>query len=156
MLRAEPSGSGSMVSSIETIETLPRSGAPSLLPGMGSLPFPGGVAFRVWAPHADDIAVVGDFNDWADDRDRLVREGGGYWSGEVRGAQAGQRYGYIVWNGSQRLERKDPYARDVDHSNGPSVIVQSDSFDWRGDAFCIPPWNELVIYELHLGTFNDE
>ena len=145
-----------MISNINKIEALPHGGAPSLRSGMGSLLFPGGVAFRVWAPHADGVAVVGDFNGWADDRDRLGREGGGYWSGEVRGAQAGQRYGYVVWNGSQRLERKDPYARDVDHSNGPSVIVDGDSFDWTGDTFRIPPWNGLVIYELHLGTFNDE
>jgi 1,4-alpha-glucan branching enzyme len=141
---------------VSHIETLPQSGAPSLRAGMGSLPYPGGVAFRVWAPHADNVAVVGDFNDWADDRDRLVRESGGYWSGDVRGAQAGQRYGYVIWNGSQRLERKDPYARDVDHSNGPSTIVDSDGFDGTNDAFRMPPWNELIIYELHLGTFDDE
>ncbi len=122
---------------------------------MGALPFPGGVAFRVWAPHADAVAVVGDFNDWSDDRDHLAHDGGGYWSGEVSGAHAGQRYGYIIWNGSQRLERKDPYARDVDHSNGPSIVVDDAGFDWGEDRFRMPPWNELVIYEAHLGTFND-
>jgi 1,4-alpha-glucan branching enzyme len=145
-----------MVGDIDMVEPAQRSGAPSDRLGMGSLPFPGGVAFRVWAPHADIVAVIGDFNGWADDRDRLARDGGGYWSGEVRGAHAGQRYGYVIWNGTQRLERKDPYARDVDHSTGPSVIVDGDHFDWGGDAVRTPPWNELVIYEMHLGTFNDE
>ena len=131
-------------------------GVPSSRPGMGSLPFPGGAAFRVWAPHADAVAVVGDFNGWADGRDRLAHESSGYWSGEVPGAHAGQRYGFVIWNGSQRLERKDPYARDVDHSNGPSIIIDSDRFNWAGDSFRTPPWNELIIYEMHLGTFNDE
>jgi 1,4-alpha-glucan branching enzyme len=146
-----------MVGDIEGIETARRSAASSARPGMGALPFPGGAAFRVWAPHADAVAVVGDFNDWADDRHRLARDGGGYWSGEVRGANAGQRYGFVIWNGTQRLERKDPYARDVDHSNGPSVIVDPcDSFDWGDNVFRMPPWNEIVIYEMHLGTFNDE
>jgi 1,4-alpha-glucan branching enzyme len=123
---------------------------------MGSLPSPGGTAFRVWAPHASIVAVVGDFNGWADDRDRLTLEGGGYWSGEVQAARAGHKYAYVIWNGVQRLERKDPYARDVDNSNGPSVIVSlDDDFDW-GNVFRMPPWNELIIYEMHLGTFNDE
>ncbi|HJT14708.1 MAG TPA: alpha-amylase family glycosyl hydrolase [Dongiaceae bacterium] len=145
-----------MTGNTAKIEPLPRSSSPSSRAGMGSLPFPGGAAFRVWAPHAEAVAVAGDFNGWSDDSDPLSREGGGYWSGEVPGARAGQRYRYVIWNGSQRLERKDPYARDVDHSNGPCVIVDGDSFDWSGDAFRMPPWNELVIYEMHLGTFNDE
>ena len=29
------------------------------------------------------------------------------------------------------------------------------NFDWTGDNFTMPPWNELVIYEMHVGTFND-
>jgi 1,4-alpha-glucan branching enzyme len=145
-----------MTGNAAKIEPMSRSSAPSSRPGMGSLPFPGGAAFRVWAPHAEAVAVAGDFNDWSDDSDPLGREGGGYWSGEVPGAHAGQRYRYVIWNGSQRLERKDPYARDVDHSNGPSVIVDGGSFDWSGDAFRMPDWNELIIYEMHLGTFNDE
>ena len=146
-----------MAVNIEPIEPAPSGTPASSRPGMGSLPFPGGAAFRVWAPHANAVAVVGDFNGWADANDRLAPEGGGYWSGEVHGASAGQRYGYIIWNGAQRLERKDPYAHDVDNSNGPSVIVDGDdSFDWGDDAFRMPPWNELIIYEMHLGTFNDK
>lgn len=145
-----------MIGGIARLEPTRRSSAWSSRPGMGSLPFPGGAAFRVWAPRAEAVAVVGDFNSWSDESDRLSHEGGGYWSGEVPGAHAGQRYRYVIWNGSQRLERKDPYARDVDHSNGPSVIVDSDSFDWSGDQFQMPPWNELTIYEMHLGTFNAE
>ena len=145
-----------MISGMAKIEPMRRSNSTSSRPGMGSLPFPGGAAFRVWAPHAEAVAVVGDFNNWSDEFDRLSHEGGGYWSVEVPGAHAGQRYRYVLWKDSQRLERKDPYARDVDHSNGPSVIVDSDSFDWSGDQFQMPPWNELIIYEMHLGTFNDE
>jgi 1,4-alpha-glucan branching enzyme len=33
-------------------------------------------------------------------------------------------------------------------------VVQADDFDWHDDSFTMPPWNELVIYELHVGTFN--
>lgn len=146
-----------MAGDTEEIETARGGAMPSAKPGMGALPFPGGAAFRVWAPHADAVAVAGDFNGWADDRDPLALDGGGYWSGEVRSARAGHRYRYVIWNGAERLERKDPYARDVDHSNGPSVIVEhDDGFDWGNDEFRMPPWNELIVYEMHLGTFNDE
>jgi len=156
MSRPSETKAATIVGDMVESESAPSSSLPSSRQGMGSLPFPSGTAFRVWAPHADAVAVVGDFNGWADDRDRLARENGGYWSGEVHGASVGQRYGYVIWNGTQRLERKDPYARDVDHSNGPSVIVDTDGFDWGNDVFQMPPWNELVIYEMHLGTFNDE
>ena len=53
------------------IEPTPHGGSPSSRPGMGSLPFAGGAAFRVWAPHAEAVAVAGDFNDWSDESDRL-------------------------------------------------------------------------------------
>src|SRR5262245_5466541 len=145
-----------MAGDTEPIEPAPSGTPPSSRPGMGALPFADGTAFRVWAPHAGAVAVAGEFNGWADDHDQLAPEGSGYWSGEVQGARVGQRYGYVIWNGTQRLERRDPYARDLDNSNGPSVIVDTDDgFDGVNDAFRMPPWNELVIYEMHLGTFND-
>ena len=51
--------------------------------------------------------------------------------------------------------RIDPYAREVTSSVG-NAIVHDPSFDWAGDDFQLAPWNELVVYELHVGTFNDE
>ena len=41
--------------------------APSSRPGMGAFPYSGGTAFRVWAPHAEQVAVAGTFNDWSAD-----------------------------------------------------------------------------------------
>jgi len=123
---------------------------------MGAIPFEGGVAFRVWAPNAQAVLVVGEFSEWVEDRHPLGHEGNGYWSGEVAGARVGQRYGYLIVNGEQRLRRGDPYARDVENSNGPSLIVAPGGFAWGEDAgFVAPAKNELVIYEMHIGTFND-
>ena len=49
----------------------------------------------------------------------------------------------------------DPYARQVTSSVG-NAVVYDPHFDWEGDDFHIPPVNELVIYEMHLGTFHDK
>lgn len=124
-------------------------------PGMGALPFEQGVAFRVWAPHADAVFVVGDFNDWDEQRHALVSEGNGVWYAEIAEAKVGDEYRYLIVNGDQRLSRIDPYVREVTNSVG-NGIVHEPSFDWQGDDFQLPPWNELVIYEMHIGTFRDE
>lgn len=52
---------------------------PSLREGMGAIPRVDGVAFRVWAPHADAVFVIGSFNDWAEDAAPIAREDGGTW-----------------------------------------------------------------------------
>ena len=127
---------------------------PTQRPGMGAIPFPGGTAFRVWAPFATGVAVSGTFNNWSENTDPLASEGNGYWSGQVVAASAGDEYEFVIGNGGAVYWRSDPYARLMTHSAGNGVIHQS-SFDWRGDSFRMPAWNELVIYELHVGTFND-
>lgn len=45
--------------------------------GMGSLPHESGVAFRVWAPHADAVYVTGSFNNWSSEAHPMRKEGGG-------------------------------------------------------------------------------
>jgi len=52
-----------------------------------------------------------------------------------------------------RMDRIDPYARQVTNSVGNGVIYDPASYDWEGDNFQLPPHNELVIYELHIGSF---
>ncbi len=131
-------------------------GRPTSRKGMGAVPFPGGTGFRVWAPNADSVAVSGDFNQWSRTSHPLASEGNGYWSGEAAGAQFGHRYQFVIMNNGREIEARDPYARDVEQSDKSPLIVDSTSFDWQGDSFNMPPWNELVIYELHIGTFNDD
>ncbi len=123
--------------------------------GMGAIVYPGGVGFRVWAPNATSVTVAGDFNDWSKHGHPLMPEGGGYWSTDVHGAVAGDEYKFVIQGPTGEVWRKDPYSRDVDHSNGNSRVVDP-AFDWSGDeAFRAPPWHDLVIYEMHVGTFND-
>jgi 1,4-alpha-glucan branching enzyme len=126
------------------------------LEGMGAMPHDRGTTFRVWAPHADSVSVVGSFNAWAPHAHPLSPEGDGYWAADVDEARPGDAYTYRIVNGDQTLERIDPYAREVTRSDGVGV-VHDPSFDWGdGDPFEMVPWNELVIYEMHVGTFHDE
>jgi 1,4-alpha-glucan branching enzyme len=110
-----------------------------------------GVAFRVWAPFAQAVAVSGAFNNWGEQA--LKSEQDGYWWGYVPGAQAGQEYKFVIKNGDKTLFRNDPRARHFTTSAGNSVIA-SPIFDWGNDQFKPVPVEQQVIYELHVGTFN--
>jgi 1,4-alpha-glucan branching enzyme len=123
--------------------------------GMGAIPYPGGTAFRVWAPHADRAYVAGTFNNWSKTANPLASEGNGYWSADVAGARAGDEYKYVLLNGFQELWRIDPYARHVTSSVGNGIIADA-SFDWGPEPYHTPPWHEMVVYEMHVGTFNDQ
>ena len=48
----------------------------------------------------------------------------------------------------------DPYARQVTSSVGNSVVYDAAAFDWGDDQFRAPGWDDLVIYEMHVGTFS--
>lgn len=123
--------------------------------GMGTILIQGGVAFRVWAPFASEVFVAGTFNQWSSTANPFASEGNGYWSVEVPGAKIGDEYQFVIRNGAPPLIwHKNPYASQVANSSG-NAIIHDPNFDWMGDNFTMPPWNELVIYEMHVGTFND-
>ncbi|MES2730579.1 MAG: alpha-amylase family glycosyl hydrolase [Bacteroidota bacterium] len=133
------------------------SSTPSLLPArtdrMGATAHAKGVSFRVWAPNATAVFVAGTFNNWSESQHALVGNEQGQWSGELPEAKVGDEYKYVICNGKDKMMRNDPYAREVTDSDGNSRIT-NDAFDWEEDHFQMPAWNELVIYELHVGTFN--
>ncbi|MGW7516725.1 alpha-amylase family glycosyl hydrolase [Streptomyces sp. NPDC054796] len=139
---------------------------------MGALPYEGGCAFRVWAPHARAVAVTGTFSRWALPGVPLAAEAGGHWSADVPGVTRGDEYRYtLTAPDGTALSRPDPYASAMTGSLGNSV-VRGTEFDWarwetREGAmegardsdprpYRTPPWDELVVYELHVGTFNDQ
>ena len=86
--------------------------------GMGSLPHESGVAFRVWAPHADTLYVTGSFNNWSPDAHPMTKEEGGYWYADIATAAIGNEYRYRIVAGDKQLLRIDPYARQVTNSVG--------------------------------------
>jgi 1,4-alpha-glucan branching enzyme len=121
-------------------------------PGMGAIVHDAGVAFRVWAPHATAVAVVGSFNDWKPDQHPMTHDADGYWYADVASAAPGDEYRFHLVNGDREFSRIDPYAREVTNSVG-NAVVHDPYFDWGDDRQMMPPWNEAVIYELHIGTF---
>jgi 1,4-alpha-glucan branching enzyme len=126
--------------------------------GMGAIPDAKGVTFRVWAPHAEKVYVIGTFNGWNDTSTPLFNEKNGYWSSGIPEAKVGDEYRYMIhtpadWSLPPR-SRIDPYARKVTNAAGNGIIYDLDAFGWGDDTCTIAPWNELVIYEMHIGTFN--
>lgn len=119
------------------------------------LDYEGGCRFSVWAPHAEAVYVLGDFNDWNTDSHPLKRdEAGGCWSAVIPEAREGQEYQYRILNQGQDLRRQDPYARKVVNSAGNSVIERPPQAKaGANEDFEAPSLNALVIYELHIGTF---
>jgi 1,4-alpha-glucan branching enzyme len=127
--------------------------APSTRPFMGATTYDGGVTFRVWAPFASDVQVQGDFNNW-NPGTHLFSEGNGYWSEDLTGAIVGQQYNYLITNAASGsvLTHVDPYSRAFKTRGGPSLIAPSDT-QYADTSYTTPAWNEMVIYELHIGTF---
>ncbi len=109
-----------------------------------------GASFRVWAPFANEVAVVGSFNDWQPTQ--MASEPHGYWHVDIPHAVAGQEYKFQIKSGDNTYTRNDPRALHFTTSSGNSVLVDT-QFEWLDDGFTMPPPEQQVLYELHVGTF---
>ena len=121
---------------------------------MGATPYSdangSGVRFRVWAPFAGAVAVAGEFNGWSTSADPLFSEGNDYWSVDLASAGVDDQYKFVVSTAGPPW-RLDPYARSIIHdANGNlnGLIATSDEA-YATPGYSTPPWNELVIYEMH-------
>jgi 1,4-alpha-glucan branching enzyme len=111
-----------------------------------------GTTFRVWAPNAEEVSVVGSFNSWRPKANEMsVDKESGVWSVEVPRAKAGDEYMFLI-NGE--LERRDPRGRQLSEA-GKSVINDPTAFDWEDTTPPATKLSDLVIYQLHPGTFHD-
>jgi 1,4-alpha-glucan branching enzyme len=76
---------------------------------MGPVPQDDGVAFRLWAPNAQRVALIGTFNCWDPSRHLMQRETNGYWYTQVPEARKGDQYRYLLKTPAGDLYRTDPY-----------------------------------------------
>jgi 1,4-alpha-glucan branching enzyme len=113
-----------------------------------------GATFRVWAPNARSVHVIGDFNGrQRNDASLLNPDGGGHWRGFLRGVRDRQRYMfYVVGEGSEGPKR-DPYARELQTPFPSDCIIRKTDFPWHETGYVTPPFYDFVIYQLHVGTF---
>ena len=108
----------------------------------------GTTTFRVWAPHAREVAVEVRGADAP-----LAPEGQGVFAGAVA-AGAGDDYRYVI-DGGRRLP--DPCSRfQPEGVRGPSRVVDPGAFAWTADGWGGLGLADLVVYELHVGTFTPE
>ncbi|PWU11110.1 MAG: 1,4-alpha-glucan branching protein [Verrucomicrobia bacterium] len=134
--------------------------------GWGSTPYHDasgtGVTFRVWAPNATAVHVPGDFNSYSTTAFALGKEltngvFDGVWSADMPGSWVNHQYKYFINSfGTNGLWKHDPRARKVvtSGSGDNDVIYDPTAFNWAGDNFPAPALEDLVIYEMHIGSFN--
>ncbi|MCP3140423.1 alpha-amylase family glycosyl hydrolase [Pyxidicoccus xibeiensis] len=127
----------------------------STRPGMGATVYAGGTTFRTWAPYAKRVFVSGDFNGWGTWIE-LGNEFNGNFSGDVAGAVKGQKYKFVTrnqWDGD--TWHADPRAAWQENSSGASIIYDHGEYWWNSQQYGSPGMNEMVIYEMHVGTLYD-
>lgn len=108
------------------------------------------VTFRVWAPNAAKVAVRGDFNGWNAEPLQKELNRPGHWMLASRRARPGDGYQFDI----DGLPRRDPRARAVNLEKTNSFIVDPRDFAWgAAEGWKMPPKEDLVMYEMHLGTF---
>lgn len=121
-----------------------------------------GVQFTVWAPNAQQVSVIGNFNYWNTQSHLLFPrlDSSGIWEGFIPGIQKGDLYKYaIVSAEGRRLEKGDPYAYFWEIPPNTASVVWDLEYTWNDNQWLErrkeiarnpQPWS---IYELHIGSW---
>ncbi len=111
----------------------------------------GAVRFRLWAPSRETVHVELD-GDGGSHAMRAAEDG---WHELVTAAaRAGTRYRFIMPDG---MRVPDPASRQqAEDVHGASLVVDPAAYNWRDTGWTGRPWEEAVVYEMHIGTFTPE
>jgi 1,4-alpha-glucan branching enzyme len=119
-----------------------------------------GVSFAVWAPAADQVSVVGNFNDWDVAKHPMRPLGSsGVWETFVPRLRGGELYKYAITTAGQEVFKADPYALMMEVPPDTSSIVYQSKYKfsdrvWIKNRAKRKAWREpLSIYEVHLGSW---
>lgn len=121
-----------------------------------------GVSFSVWAPNADGVSVIGNFNGWnaAEHKLSVRQDGSGIWEGFVSGLKKGDVYKYSIDSKDGRtLEKGDPFAFAWEEPPRTGSIVWELDYPWK-DGDWMKRRNEanaldapISMYEMHFGSW---
>jgi maltooligosyltrehalose trehalohydrolase len=114
----------------------------------------GGVHYRTWAPEKKEVGVVISSCHGGEARQlSLGAEASGYWNAIDPVGRAGDRYLYRF----DGKEWPDPASRfNPEGVHGQAQVIDPLGYDWKDDEWVAGPLSELIIYELHIGTFTPE
>ncbi len=121
-----------------------------------------GVYFALWAPHAQVVSIVGNFNAWQTNAHPMRRiDASGVWDLFIPGLKEGAIYKYAILNPEHHWQLKaDPYAFQAElRPNTASMICSLDKYQWSDDTWMEgrskEKWTErpMSIYEVHLGSW---
>ncbi len=121
-----------------------------------------GYHFAVWAPHAEAVSVVGDFNGWDPEANPMKPlETNGIYETFIPGLSQGELYKYAITTREGKiLFKADPYAFEAEYRPGTaSVTTDISGFKWTDSAWldrraaADPIQSPLAIYEVHLGSW---
>ncbi len=121
-----------------------------------------GVHFAVWAPNADSVSVIGDFNGWDENSHPLASiESSGIWAGFIPGVKTGEVYKYRIHSqfGGYRLEKADPFAFYSEVPPKSGSVVWGLDYEWGDDDWmecrgaCNGREAPISIYEMHIGSW---
>lgn len=123
----------------------------------GAHPEDGGIVFRTYAPNAQQIAIIGQFNNWQEQPMEQLHQSG-VWVDFSKDAKLGQMYKYVIYGQNGRVEHCDPYGFGMELRPGACSIIR----DLTEYTFTDKNWMKkrtrcfdkpLNIYELHLGSW---
>ncbi len=120
-----------------------------------------GVHFAVWAPNADRVSVIGDFNSWDGRRHPMRKRATGVW--EIFIPELSQGVGYkfeLIANGNKLPLKSDPFALHAEmRPNTASKVAEVDHFQWTDQSYMAARAKRdhrrspMSIYEVHAGSW---
>ncbi len=122
----------------------------------------GGVYFAVWAPNAQKVCVMADFNGWNRESHLLYNrwDESGIWEGFIPHVKKGEVYKYYIkgFDGAD-LEKSDPYAFHAEHPPHKASVVWGTDYQWKDKAWMNKREKKnaldqpISVYEVHLGSW---
>lgn len=117
--------------------------------------------FRVWAPNAAAVSVVGDFNNWTVGAEPMSKIADGIWQVEIKGIKNFDNYKYaITASDGKTVLKSDPYARHFETAPAnASKVYADDGYKWSDSAWHTAQKEKNIlespvnIYEVHLGSW---